>query len=140
MPYILKQAALLTETLSRMSQLPPHRLAGHCANLDYWQVEMTRTLAGLAGYTARFKRLKQATNRFLEAHPVADPDNLPMSIHHLVHVLKPDTRTTKAATEAELQEAVCALREAATRFIDACQEAETLTEEQAQAWFRGFTL
>jgi hypothetical protein len=131
-PYILKQAENLSQTFARMAQLPAHRLAGHAANLDFWKAEFTQCMASLTGYPHRIRRMKEATNQYLKQRPVADPD-LPMDMDHL-HVLKPDTRTTPAIRDSDLEVVMRQLRASTTRFVEACLRADVITEDQAESF------
>ncbi len=135
MPYIVERTKLLTETFERMSRLPPHRLAGHAANVDYWRSELHCTTESIDSYSNRFRRMKEATNEYLRTSPVADPD-LPLHLHH-IHALKPDTRTTPAVRDSELRELKRALRAAASQFTEACVRSEMLSPEQADAFLEG---
>lgn len=132
MAYIVEQTRLLTETFERMSRLPAHRLAGHVANLDYWRAELHRTIASLGSYPTRFRRMKDATNAHLKVIPVPDPYP-PIHLHD-THSLKPDTRTTPAVRDSELQDLKRALCAAAAKFTEACVRSGLLSPEQAEAF------
>jgi len=136
MAYIVEQTKLLTETFERMSRLPPHRLAGHAANLDYWRSELDRTVESLGSYPSRFRRMKDATNAHLKAVPVPDP--YPQIHLHDTHSLIPDTRTTPAVRDSELQDLRRAICAAAAKFAEACLRSEVLSPEQADAFLEGF--
>ena len=78
--------------------------------------------------------MKEATNQHLKQRPVPDPD-LPMDLDHLHDALKPDTRTTPAVRDSELEAAKRQLRVSATRFVEACCREDVITEDQSNSFF-----
>jgi hypothetical protein len=126
-PYILKQADNLSSTFARMTQLPAHRLAGHAANLDFWKQELDRCIKALATYPQRMRRMKEATNNYLKTRPVVEPF-VPMEMDHIPG-LKPDTRTTAAVRDSDLETAKRELLASASRFIGAVFREQLIPED-----------
>lgn len=66
--YSIQRAEAIATQLDRFASGYIHHLVGHFANLEYWLGEAREALAGLAGYTSRFRRLHAAQTRWLEDH------------------------------------------------------------------------
>lgn len=58
MPYVEDITEPLISTLNYVSGLPPEKLAGHAANLEFWLSEVQHALDVIDGYGDRFKKLQ----------------------------------------------------------------------------------
>jgi hypothetical protein len=115
-----------------MAQLPAHRLAGHAANMDFWKQELDRCIKAPATYPQRMRRMKEATNHYLKEKPVVEPF-IPMELDH-VHAFVPDTRTTSAIRDSDLETASKELLVSASRFVEAVLRENVITEDQADSF------
>lgn len=77
MPYSVERAALLTAQLEKLATGTLHQLVGQFDSLDYWLLETEQALRCLDDYPARFARLREAQQRWVEAHQVRMPSPCP---------------------------------------------------------------
>lgn len=104
MSYVEEVSFALIRALDQPSFHKGVRLAGFEANLDFWIEEIRHCLECIAGYEARFGRLKAArTNYAKERREELDP-----------------ILVTSTITSAELVKLDKRVREASTRFLRLC--------------------
>jgi hypothetical protein len=66
--YSIKRAGLIADQLERLATQQAHQLAGQVANLAFWMSEAVGAIAALDEYPARFRLLRDAQVRWVEAH------------------------------------------------------------------------
>lgn len=118
MSYSVELAQALTAVLERVGKYKTHRLAGYAANADFWLDEIAHTLEVLEGYIGRWKKMREATDRWVDEHPLGPSD------------WDLDTRTPRSIKSSELKEITRQLRSAAKFFLVRCLRSGLLSDQQ----------
>lgn len=63
--------------IEKIASYNTHQLAGQFANLDFWLAEATHAIRILDGYPNRFKQLREAQIRWVDAHDTLVSDYCP---------------------------------------------------------------
>jgi hypothetical protein len=68
MAYTLDQATLVATQLERLATYQQHQLIGQLENLEFWLREARHAIDVIEEYPARFARLREAQDRWVDAH------------------------------------------------------------------------
>jgi hypothetical protein len=123
--YAINLTNELIRVLRRANELPPHRLAGYAANIDFWMDEVKHRMVLIDGYVARFKKMREATKNYTYHDPLMGYDKYGEPIHI------PDKRTTKSWKSREQQELRDILLKWGRKFLKRCFQEGFIEQQKA---------
>lgn len=68
MAYTIEIADTVAETVGKFASLNAHQLAGHIANLEFWQTQVKHALAVIDGYDRRQNARIRAQQQYIGQH------------------------------------------------------------------------
>jgi hypothetical protein len=137
MAYTIEIADTVTKTVGKFASLNPHQLAGHIANLEFWQAEIQHALDVIDGYGRRQTDRIQAQTRHIGRHDTRtfsaqekrDHREFPDDPAEDLRTASPDRYTiTKDELKAKRRE----VTDAFYHFVRRCHSERLLTKDAAK--------
>jgi hypothetical protein len=129
MTYSVNLAEVITQQMVRFATLNRHQLAGHLLNLDFWLDEIRHALSVIDGYQPRFRKLKEAQEKFGGPPPPTPPSRL-RKLRGVPEFFGGTPPLPHRISDSDLAEARRALVDAGYGWLRRCYREGLLTKDQ----------
>lgn len=133
--YLEDTSAALVRVLDRANQLPPIRLAGYLATLDFWASEVRHVLGNIASYKDRFAKMDKSMREYAQRTAQGTNPILLRNQYEDYGGPKKESmlRSVRALSDQRLWELKDELELAFIRLLRRLEKHELVTLEQANA-------
>lgn len=125
MTYTIEVAEAVTKTVGKFATLNGYQLAGHIANLEFWQSQLKHALGVIDGYNARQMLREEAQRAYITEHATREFDKEEKYLESSAQVDR------HRIGKQQLQSVRRELADSYYRFVQRSHRARLLNKKQA---------